>query len=165
MKKNDRAIGMVPFDAFESSRIDTNYKGFGIVLDARLGPVMVDGDGQRCTALPFNGERAFRHFQLQAGSPLRGLLFKDVEFRVDPNSQFNVNQFNCRGALTFENQKLCLIASPIADSFNDDVNLPLPFSVTADDGFPVAFSKWAVGKVIDEEFFELWAFEGQPEKP
>ena len=162
MKKANKPQGMVPFDAFKASRIDINFKGFGILLDPRLGPILLDGDGECLMVVALTGDMAFRHFRMRPGSPLRGLLFQDIEFVVDPNSQFNVHQLACRGALTFENDRLCIITSASDDSFEDHVNLPLPFDAASDAGVPVGFSKWAVGKTIDEEFFEIWSFDEEP---
>lgn len=156
--------GMVPIDAFSAARVDTATKAFGLLLDPRMGPILIDGDGSACMVVPLTGEMAFRHFTLRPGSPVRGLLFTDIEFVVDPNSQFNVHQLNCRGALTFENGSLCMITSPSGDAFDDDMNLPLPFKATSDDGVPVGFSKWSVGKKIGDRFHELWSFDQKPEK-
>ena len=164
MTKTKLPAGMMPIDAFAASRVDTSTEGFGILLDPRLGPILIDGDGSDCMAVPLTGDMAFRHFRLRPGSPLRGLLFKDIEFVVDPNSQFNVHQLKCRGALTFENDRLCIITSPSHDSFDDDMNLPLPVEVASNDGVPVGFSKWVVGKKIGEMFHEVWAFDQEPEK-
>lgn len=155
--------GMMPIDAFSASRVDISTKAFGVLLDPRLGPVLIDGDGSTCMVVPLTGKMAFRHFRLRPGSPLRGLLFTDVEFVVDPNSQFNIHQIKCRGALTFQEGRLCVITSASEDRFDDDMNLPLPFEVASSDGVPVGFSRWAVGKKIGNAFREIWSFEKKPE--
>lgn len=165
MTKPNYPASMVPVEAFHAARVDTNWDGFGILLDARLGPILIDGDGSSCMVVPLTGDMEFRNFQLRPGSPLKGLFFDKVEIVVDPTSQFNTHQASCRGALTFENGKLCIIASPSHDSFNDDLSLPLPIEVGSNDGVPVGFSKWSVGKVIGGRYHELWSFEREPKKP
>lgn len=155
---------MIPVDEFRAARIDTTMNGFGILLDARLGPVLIDGDGSSCMAIPLTGDMEFRHFQLRPGSPLRGLFFEGIKFLIDPNSQFHTHHLSCRGALTFENEKLCMITSPQSDSFDDDISFHLPFAAGSNDGVPVGFSKWSVGKIIEDSYHELWAFEREPKK-
>lgn len=155
---------MIPIDQFSAARVDTNMKGFGILLELRQGPILIDADGTCCMVVPLTGDIEFRHFRLPQGSPLRGLFFDEIQFVVDPSSRFNTHQMKCRGALTFENDKLCLITSPLDDSFNDDVSFPLPLDVGSHDGVPVGFSKWSVGKMVGGEYHELWAFKGEPKK-
>lgn len=148
----------IPLGAFATVRLDTNSCEFGLVIPERKDTpfVLVHGDGKSLTVLPLEGKFAFRHFTLQMGSPIRGIIFREVEIAVDIQSKFNTNAKEVLGSLLFEDGKVAVAASPSTDSFADIVNLPLPIQADASNDAPVAFAKWSIVKRFKNDLIELW---------
>lgn len=148
----------IPVSAFATIRLDTNSIEFGLVISERkdMPFMLVHGDGKSVTVLPLSGVFAFRHFTLQIGSPIRGVIFREIEIVVDFQSKFNPRAKEVLGSLLFEDGKVVIASSPSNDSFADIVNLPLPIQVDASNDAPVAFAKWSIVKRFNADLIELW---------
>lgn len=148
----------IPLGAFATVRLDTNSVEFGLIIPEReeMPFLLVHGDGNSVTVLPLSGKFAFRHFTLQIGSPIRGVVFREIEIAVDFQSKFDPRSKEVLGALLFEDGKVVIAASPSNDNFADVVNLPLPIQAAASDDAPVAFAKWSIASRFNAGLIELW---------
>lgn len=148
----------IPLSSFATVRLDRNSNDFGLLIPERkdMPFLLVHGDGKSVTVLPLGGKFAFRHFALQIGSPIRGIIFREVEIAVDFNSRFNPRSKEVLGSLLLEDGSVGVAASPSDDSFADIVNLPLQIQAHASEDAPVAFENWSIAKRINSDLIELW---------
>lgn len=148
----------IPLDAMELMRLDRNSSGFGYFIPqhSHIGHSLIEADGKSLTIVPLDGEKAFRHFSIEMGSPIRGVLFRDVNLSIDLRSRFNCRAEEHLGAITVSGGKACLTTSPLRDGFGDTMPFPLPLDAIADDDAPIGFREWSITKVIDDDIVELW---------
>ncbi|MCY1669594.1 hypothetical protein OVA07_01025 [Novosphingobium sp. SL115] len=148
----------IPLDGLELVRLDRNATGFGYFIPqhSQIGHSLIEGDGKSLIIIPLDGNKAFRHFSIEMGSPIRGVLFRDVNLAVDLRSGFNCRAAEHLGAITVSGGKTCLTTSPLHDGFGDTMPFPLPLDAIGDDDAPIGFRQWSITKRIGDDIVELW---------
>ena len=106
--------------------------------------------------IPLDGDKAFRHFSIEMGSPIRGILFRDVDLAIDLQSRFNCRAAEHLGAITVSDGKACLTTSSLRDGFGDPMPFPLPLDAIGDDDAPIGFREWSITTQIGDDMVELW---------
>lgn len=153
----------LPATSFEVARLQSKNVAFGLLIPQRReqGPLIVTGDGTGLIVIPLEGPGAFRHFSLSLGTPLRGLLFSDIQFRVDITSQFNPNAEEPLGGLLWDDMQIRLLVANRGESYPDPVRYPLvDLDGEEDQDWPAGFRSWSILQKLDEGFVELWRNEG-----
>mgnify|MGYP001375003390 CR=1 FL=1 len=153
----------LPTTSFEVARLQSKSVAFGLLVPQRReqGPLIVTGDGTGLTVIPLEGRDAFRHFGLSLGTPLRGLLLSDVQFRVDITSQFNPNTEEPLGGLLRDDMQIRLLVANRGESFADPVRYPLiDLDGEEDQDWSTGFRSWSILHKLDDGFVELWRNDG-----
>ena len=153
----------IPLTTFSVIRLETSSKETGVMIPDRkdMPPVWVNGDGHSVTVMPLGGEYAFRHFRLQAGSPIRGVIFRDVEISANVLSKQNHRADPRLGALMFQGGRAAVFASPSTGDEDDAIAFPLPYDFDASDEVPMSFTGWSFRKVVGDTIIEVWTSEPQ----
>lgn len=148
----------IPLDALELVRLDTNSSGFGLFIPqhSQIGHSLIEGDGKSLMLIPLDGDKAFRHFKLEMGAPIRGVLFRGIKLAIDVRSQFNTRATEHLGAVTISSGKACLTTSALGDGFGDTMPFPLPIDAMGSDDAPIGFRRWSITKQIGDDIVELW---------
>ena len=153
----------MPTASFEVARLQSKSVAFGLFIPQRReeGPLLVTGDGTGLIVIPLEGHDAFRYFSLSFGAALRGLLFSDIQFRVDIASQFNPNADEPLGGLLRDDMQLRLLVANSGESYPDPVRYPLvDLDGDEDQDWPTGFRSWSILQKLDEGFVELWRNDG-----
>jgi len=158
----------IPLTGFATVRLNSTSEEFGLLFPQRhdMGPLVVNGDGKALFALPLGGAQPFHYFRLGMGGPIRGILFRQLRLAVDLTSHVNHNAEAPLGALTFSSGKAAILASDARDHFNDAEPFALPIDAEASDEVPIAFKRWSIWTMVEDQAFELWRGEAvePPEK-
>lgn len=112
-------------------------------------------------AIYVDGQRPFRFYQMKAGVSLRGLLIKEPEITVDPDSRYNSMQaFDPLGALVLRGGIAHVAASPLGESFDESTEVPLwgKFENGTEEE-AVGFLRWGLAVRDGERLVEVWSQE------
>lgn len=153
----------MPTTSFKMARLQTKSVAFGLLIPQRReqGPMIVTGNGKGMMVIPLEGKDAFRHYSLSLGSTLRGMLFSDIEFRVDTTTQFNPVTDEPLGGLLIDEMQLCLILAVHGESYPDPIRYPLhDLDGVEEQEWPIGFRSWSIVQKLDDALVELWRNNG-----
>lgn len=151
-------------DAFSIQRLSRGIKTSGFFMPTRreMGPCFVSGEDEFMTLLVLEGQKPFRYFNLQLGSPIEGLLFTEFRVGVSLASRLNPQSDGQLGDLTLSFDKVNVLAADSGDGFSDPNPFPLGVPAKAPSETPIAFRKWSVFIEDRGREIELWHHDGHP---
>lgn len=149
----------VDLTIFETKSFTKSSTGFGYVLpqQAALGPSLVFGDGEVCDLMRLEGDYSFHYSPLDLTTRFKGIYFSDIQFRVDPSSQYNPHDVGEKlGSFTLATGKPGIVAIRASEQFGEPQSWELPLNQKFNEDPPIAFERWSIVKITTHETIELW---------
>jgi hypothetical protein len=124
----------------------------------------VDWEGET-HLIHLEGQNAFQEGRVGIGSPIKGTVIRDFEYRVDATSSYNsAEQSDPSGALVLRNGMLYLCCRRLGDALNDDP-YPVPVGGELLPGEPeeaCGFTRWSIAVREGSELHIVRTFEAIP---
>jgi hypothetical protein len=113
------------------------------------------------------GPYAFKEGQVWMGNPIRGVLLRDIEYRVDATSAYNSGeQFDPPGALILKDGELSISCQKLGEQFADDP-YPVPLKAgllrgSAEEA--CGFTRWSIVVQDGDETKVIRSFDVSPKE-
>lgn len=143
-----------------------NISSSGLVLPIRRNdpPLLVFPWGEGSFALKLAGDDAFGYFPISLKTPYEGVFLPDVEIMIDFASlTTGRGHQEHKGILILEKDKLSVMGIAVGNAWADCVQVPLWMEVNGgSDDAKAAFTRWAVGLKVGNDYRIMWSHEFEP---